>query len=58
MKIHKFIVLSKYQFGEEVEVHCARSLDNCPHTKFKHGDGFCDDDMNNLGTISDFNRLN
>ena len=44
-------VLSKYQFESEVEVQCARSLDKCPHPEFKHGDGFCDDDLNNLGNF-------
>ena len=44
-------VLSKYQFESEVEVQCARSLDKCPHPEFKHGDGFCDDDLNNLGNL-------
>ena len=41
-------MLSKYQFEVPTENQCTRSLENCPQSEFKHGDGFCDDDMNNI----------
>ena len=40
------LVLSKYQFEAPTQNKCTRSLENCPQSEFKHGDGFCDDDMN------------
>ena len=41
-----FSVLSQHSTTRKDEIECVTSLDNCPHQHYKHGDGFCDDDMN------------
>lgn len=41
-----FAVLSQHSTSRKDKIECVTSLDNCPHQHYKHGDGFCDDDMN------------
>ena len=44
-----FFLLDLLQLKAELEsdsVTCVLNLDECPNNKNKHGDGFCDDDMN------------
>ena len=45
-KNNLFSVLSQHSTSRKDEIECVTSLDNCPHQHYKHGDGFCDDDMN------------
>ena len=40
------LVLAKHKPAEAEQVECVTSLEKCPSPTYKHGDGFCDDNMN------------